>query len=236
MYTEGLKIDCVSDTHNRHKKIILPGGDILLCAGDVSGRGQSGEIIPFLDWFADQDYSHLIMIPGNHDFGFEKEPGRYAQECKDRKITLLNDSGCEVEGIKVWGSPIQPWFHNWAFNRFRGDNIKKHWDMIPDDTELLITHGPPHMILDDTQPHSPYRNNVGCEELAKRILQTKVKLHVFGHIHEGAGYRYIDGRTYVNAASLDGMYSYNPPGYVRVVKDIIGDYFVEDTRYETVKT
>lgn len=229
MYAEGLKIDCISDTHNKHKKIILPGGDILIHAGDMSGRGQSGEILPFLDWYADQDYSHLILIPGNHDFGFEKEPARYAQECKDRKIILLNDSAHEIDGIKIWGSPIQPWFHNWAFNRGRGSDIKRHWDMIPEDTEILITHGPPRGILDDVRPMSVYRDNVGCEELDKRIQQTKVKLHVFGHIHESAGYRYLEGRTYVNASSLDGMYMYNAPGYKRVIKDIAGDYFVEET-------
>jgi Icc-related predicted phosphoesterase len=192
-----------------------------------TSRDSSGEILPFLDWFAEQDYSHLVMIAGNHDFGFEKEPGRYVQECKDRNIILLNDSGYDMGGIKVHGSPIQPWFHSWAYNRHRGADIKRHWDMIPEDTEILITHGPPHMILDDVRPGSVYRDNVGCEELAKRILQTKVKLHVFGHIHESAGYKYLDGRTYVNASSLDGMYMYVERGYKRIVKQG-DDYFVEN--------
>jgi len=231
MELQGLKIDAISDTHNKHKKLKLPGGDILIHSGDVSGRGQSGEILPFLDWYADQDYSTMILVPGNHDFGFEKEPERYAKECADRKIILLNDSGCTVEDIKIWGSAVQPWFHDWAFNRQRGADIKVHWDMIPEDTELLITHGPPHMILDDANGRG-YSNHVGCEELYKRILQTKVKLHIFGHIHEGAGYKYLAGRTYVNASSLDGTYMPINPGYTHVIKQE-SEYFVEEVKQET---
>lgn len=234
MYLEGLKIDCISDTHTKHKKIKLPGGDILIHSGDFSSHGAMSETVEFLDWFADQDYSHLVLIAGNHDFIAEKDPEWMAEQCKKRNITYLNDSGCEIEGIKIWGSPVQPWFHNWAFNRARTEKevtsrhgwIKKHWDMIPEDTEILITHGPPHMIRDDANARG-YSNHVGCEELYKRIIQTKVKLHVFGHIHEGAGYKYLEGRTYVNASSLDGMYMFEGPGYVHVIKDIAGDYFVE---------
>jgi Icc-related predicted phosphoesterase len=227
-----LKIDCISDTHNKHKKIILPGGDILIHSGDVSGRGESGEILPFLNWYADQDYSHLILVPGNHDFGFERNPELWAKCCEERGITLLNDSGVTIEGIKFWGSPIQPWFYSWAFNRARTQAeatskhpwIKPHWDLIPMDTEVLITHGPPHGILDMV----PRGEMVGCEELYKKIVQTSIKLHVFGHIHEGSGHKYLHGRTYVNASSLDGMYMFEKPGYKRVIKDIAGDYLVEN--------
>lgn len=222
-----ITIDCISDTHNKHKKLELPGGDVLIHSGDMTGRGQSGEIIPFLNWFSHQDYAHLILIPGNHDFGFEKNPELYAASCKERRIILLNESGYEFDGIKVWGSPITPWFHNWAFNRERGPEIREHWDLIPEDTEILVTHGPPHMILDDANARG-YDNHVGCEDLSNRIAQTKVKLHVFGHIHEGAGIKYQDGRTYVNASSLDGMYQPLKPGYIRIIKEN-GEYLHEDT-------
>lgn len=226
MYLEGLKIDCISDTHTKHGKIQLPGGDILIHSGDFSSHGAMSETVAFLDWFADQDYSHLVLIAGNHDFIAEKQPGWMEEECKKRNITYLNDSGCEIEGIKFWGSPVQPWFFDWAFNRARGAAIKKHWDLIPEDTEVLITHGPPHMIRDGVPRRGGSYEHVGCEDLYSRILNTKVKLHVFGHIHEGAGYTYKDGRTYVNASSLDGMYMFQGPGYVRVIKQE-GDYLIE---------
>jgi Icc-related predicted phosphoesterase len=227
MYLEGMKIDTISDTHGKHKKIILPGGDILICSGDISGSGELGEVLAFLNWFADQDYRYLVMIAGNHDFIFQENPELMAEECKKRNIIYLNDSGVEIEGIKFWGSPIQPWFHDWAFNRGRGPEIKKHWDLIPEDTEVLITHGPPYLILDGVPRAGGWEENVGCQDLYDRIIQTKIKLHVFGHIHEGAGYRYFEGRTYVNASSLDGMYMFETPGYRRVVRDIAGEYFVE---------
>lgn len=216
---EPLLIDCISDTHNQHARIQLPGGDILIHSGDCSGRGTTAEIIRFLEWFQDQDYSHLILIPGNHDWAFEKDSVFMADECKRRGITLLNDSGVTIEGIKIWGSPVQPWFYDWAFNRHRGAEIKKHWDLIPSDTEILVTHGPPHMILDAVPEHGGSYRYVGCEELYLKILQTSVKLHVFGHIHEGAGVKYDDGRTYVNASSLDGRYVFRGKGYIRVIKE-----------------
>lgn len=231
MYLDGLKIDCISDTHTKHGKIKLPGGDILIHSGDCSSHGELREVLAFLDWFSDQDYSHLILIAGNHDFIFEKQPSLMAEECKKRGIIYLNDSGVEIEGIKIWGSPVQPWFYDWAFNRGRGAEIKKHWDLIPNDTDILVTHGPPYMILDGVPQRGGWYENVGCVDLYAKILETKVKLHVFGHIHEGAGHKYIDGRTYVNASSLDGMYMFEGPGYIRVVKQE-NEYLVEEEKQE----
>lgn len=230
MKHEKLIIDLLSDTHNRHERCETQGGDILIHAGDFSGRGSYEEVIEFLDWFADQDYSHLVMIAGNHDFAFEKDPTRMAKECKDRRIHLLNDSGIILKdmvgtyNIKVWGSPVQPWFHDWAFNRRRGDDIKKHWDLIPNDTEILITHGPPAGILDMTtyangDPNIP----VGCQDLADKLAKTQVKLHVFGHIHEARGVVYSGPRTYVNAAFLDRMYYPQAKRPIRAVREVVQD-------------
>lgn len=221
MSDKELKIDVISDTHTQHGKIELPGGDILIHAGDISYRGTIQEIYPFLEWFAAQPYKHLVLVPGNHDWGFEKAFGVFADECKRKNITLLSDSGIEVEGVKIWGSPIQPEFCNWAFNRQRGEEIRRHWDLIPEDTEILVTHGPPMGILDKTF----HNEEVGCLDLYHRIIQTKMKLHVFGHIHEAFGHRYIDGRTYINASSVDGRYIFRKPGYTHVVKSE-GYYFV----------
>lgn len=200
-------VDLLSDTHNRHNVCKCDGGDILIHAGDVSGRGNIDEINEFLDWFADQDYRHLILVPGNHDFAFEEVPNQMATECKSRGIILLNDSGVICDGIKIWGSPVQPWFHDWAFNRQRGPAIKKHWDLIPEDTEILITHGPPGGILDMTTGiMGEPRGGVGCDDLSDKIAKTKVRLHVFGHIHEARGITYQKEVTYVNASFLDRMY------------------------------
>ena len=222
MEPQGLKIDLLSDTHCQESKIVTKGGDILIHAGDISYRGTIQEIYPFLEWFAAQNYKHKILVPGNHDRGFEKAYGVFEDECKRKGITLLNDSGIEVEGIKVWGSPIQPEFCSWAFNRERGEQIKKHWDLIPEDTELLITHGPPKDMGDETTR----RERVGCEDLWNKILKTQVKLHVFGHIHEGRGYNYWNNRLFVNASAVDSKYRIVTGKPIRVVKGVDGIYLM----------
>ncbi len=219
-----LTIHAISDTHNQHKKFIMPGGDVAIHAGDATGRGHSGEILPFLDWYAKQDYSHLVLIAGNHDWGFAKDSARYEQECKDRGIILLNDSGCEIEGIKVWGSPVQPWFHNWAYNKFRGDDIKKTWDLVPESTEILITHGPAYGILDYIPDQQA---NVGCQDLLNRILETQVKLHICGHIHCAKGILRAHDKLWANVSALDDDYKPVKGNPTKIIRSEDGQYSIE---------
>lgn len=228
---EGLQIHAISDTHNKHKHFTLPGGDILIHSGDACSRGDVAEMMAFLEWFGDQDYSHLIYIPGNHDWLAERNPELVRDTCKRLGITLLIDEGVEIEGIKIWGSPVQPWFYDWAFNRQRGEDIKRHWDMIPADTEILITHGPPYQILDFVPERWGGFREVGCADLRAHIDQSKIKLHIFGHIHYAAGYRYLDGRTFVNAAALSESYMPTRGHPIIIVKQL-DDYFVENRHTE----
>ena len=209
------KITFISDTHTKHDKVngFLPGGDILIHAGDLTGRGYLYEIDDFLKWFDKIDnYDTKIFIAGNHDFGFEDNPNQIKSLLTEYKTVdylqddlLLVGKGDYEDMVKVWGTPWQPEFHNWAFNLPRGDKLKEKWDMIPVDTDILITHGPPFGKLD----YVPYDNvNVGCEELMKRVQEIKPKIHVFGHIHEGFGYVF-DGTThFINAAVLNGRYEF----------------------------
>jgi Icc-related predicted phosphoesterase len=196
------RFDLLSDTHNKHASYKLPGGDFLLHSGDALSRGSYEEAVDFLDWYGDQDYAYRIFVPGNHDWVFEKNPELMAEECKKRGIILLNDSGIEIDGIKFWGSPVQPWFYDWAFNRQRGHEIRKHWDLIPTNTDVLITHGPPKGILD----LAPRGGNVGCLDLLLALNKTDVKLHVFGHIHASRGHMNVGDKLFVNAASLNERY------------------------------
>lgn len=156
-----MKIVAISDTHGKHKKLSLPPADCIIHAGDVTAGGSTDQALEFINWFQGLDYQYKIFIAGNHDRFFERtadiDPG---------SAYYLNDSGVEIEGIKFWGSPIQPVFNNWAFNKKRGQEIKKHWDLIPDDTDVLITHGPPYGYLDI----GPAGNHLGCEELLKRVM------------------------------------------------------------------
>ncbi len=213
-----MKIDCISDTHAQHRKLKMPGGDVLIHSGDCCGAGELEDALEFLEWFKEQNYAHRILVAGNHDCIFELIPELMEEECKKRGIILLNDSGCEIEGVKVWGSPVQPWFCDWAFNRRRGPDIQRHWNLIPKETEILITHGPPHKVRDGVSNSDGSIEHVGCKDLYQKIIQTQVKLHVFGHVHGGRGYAYLDGRTYINASSLDEEYEFQAPGYVRLSK------------------
>lgn len=197
-----MKIVAISDTHGQHAGLKLPPGDILIHAGDVSSRGKPHEIQDFVNWFAQQDYEHKIFIAGNHDFFFEQAPQHEIDLYLRPEFTYLNDSGITIDGIKIWGSPVQPWFYDWAFNRQRGADIDKHWQLIPKDTDVLISHGPPHGILDRTDGGEL----VGCEMLLKKIEEVKPRFSIFGHIHEAYGMVEKGETTFVNASVLNLQY------------------------------
>lgn len=202
-----MEITFISDTHGLHDQMTddLPGGPILIHAGDVTGRGTMTEINRFLDWFTGLPYTHKIFIAGNHDFGFEVVRHNTEEGIRiPDNVIYLQDDFVVVEGIKIYGTPWQPRFFDWAFNLNRGEQLAEKWKMIPDDTDILVTHGPPFGILDRTKEGL----NVGCDDLFNRILDVKPKIHVFGHIHEGYGMNNIDGTTYINASMLNRNYSY----------------------------
>jgi Icc-related predicted phosphoesterase len=197
-----LKFVTISDTHGQHSKLVLPAGDVLIHAGDISGRGNEVEVIDFLNWFATQNFEHKILIAGNHDFYFEREAAQQIKKIIPKEVIYLNDGSTTINQVKIWGSPITPWFYNWAFNRHRGDAIKKHWDLIPHDTGILITHGPVHGILDATNRG----DRAGCEDLLNRVNEIKPKVHICGHIHEGYGTMEKAGITFINASVLNDRY------------------------------
>lgn len=214
-----MEVTFISDTHwivsdeNQKQDLtaLLPGGPILVHAGDVSGRGSEREIRVFLEWFSRLPYMHKILIAGNHDFFFETASRERVEEvlAEYPGITYLNDSGATIEGIKFWGSPVTPYFHNWAFNRFHKE-IEEHWALIPNDIDVLITHGPPYGILDEVYHH---KQNVGCPSLKKKIKEIKPQVHVFGHIHEAMGVHEEDGTSFINASVVDlryKLYGTNP--------------------------
>ena len=204
-------ITCISDTHNKHHEIplkYLQGGDCIIHSGDISSRGTKFEIEGFLDWFDELPYTHKILIAGNHDFYFEQSPEYAIEEMLSQypSITYLNDNGVEIDGIKFWGSPVQPYFGGWAFNRV-GVEICNHWDLIPLDIDVLITHGgPKHLGSLNVTTRS--REDVGCPYLYEKISELKqLKLFVQGHIHEGRGsYTFADKQLFINASLVNLQY------------------------------
>lgn len=130
----------ISDTHSRHSNLIIEDCDFLLHAGDFSHKGSFQETMAFLEWFERQPAKHKILTCGNHDFIGETSAQWLKDECDSREIWYLNDDHKIIDGLSIYGSPISPTFGKWAFNRDRGLPIKKHWDLIPEGLDVLITH------------------------------------------------------------------------------------------------
>ena len=210
-------ITFISDTHTKHRycEDDLPGGDLLIHAGDVLNSGyDENDVWEFLDWFDKQEkYKEHVFIAGNHDRFFENKPDEtknilreypYITYLQDNSFTYVSEEGNEP--CKIYGSPWQPEFYNWAFNLPRnGEELQNKWNNIPEDIDILISHGPPWGHLDVT----PYGNlNVGCELLRVRLDELKPKIHVFGHVHSGYGYKFHEGTHFINASVLNERYDY----------------------------
>nr|CAI5832276.1 unnamed protein product [Callosobruchus analis] len=214
---------CMSDTHSLIRNIMfdIPDGDVFIHAGDFTKCGQKEEVIQFDKWLDSLPHKHKIVIAGNHELSFDQKFSEYfkklmtARQEKGEAVntqnirqyltncTYLEDSGIELYGIKIYGSPWQPEYNNWAFNLKRGAECLSKWNKIPDDTEILITHTPPlgHGDLACSGVRA------GCVELLNTVQKrVKPKYHVFGHIHEGYGVT-SDGRIiYINASTCDINY------------------------------
>jgi Icc-related predicted phosphoesterase len=212
-----MKLLLISDTHGLHENItkdlnkLIEPDTIIIHAGDISNTGKSNEITSFLNWFSNLECKHKIFIAGNHDFGFEPTISAFPpiypdipQEFKDKGVIYLMDQMVEVEGLKIYGTPWQPRFHDWAFNVNRGEELAKKWEPIPEGLDILISHGPPYSILDCTREGL----HVGCEDLYIKIINVLPKMVVFGHIHEGYGYRSTNNISFFNASVLNRNYNY----------------------------
>lgn len=196
-----MKICVISDTHNKHKKLILPDADVIIHCGDISSMGHEHEIKNFVKWYSSlNQYKYKIMIAGNHDCLFENT-GSLAKSLIPHNIIYLEDSGTIINGISFYGTPVQKPFGNWAFNRPE-EKLEKHWEAIPYNTDILITHSPPYMVMDFV----PWDNrHEGSPSLYLEVVnRIKPKYHCFGHIHEGYGIKIIDDITFINASNLNG--------------------------------
>ena len=195
-----MRVVSISDTHCRHEWVTLPAGDLLVHAGDITNTGSLEEVEAFLAWFGAQPHATKIFCAGNHDFLFEQLPVE-SRWVVPPGVTYLQDEAVMVNGLKVWGSP---WVHGdgRAFTRPRGPALAEKWSLIPSDTNLLITHMPPHRMLDKVpDTYDRAGGNIGCQDLAEAVNRIRPRLHIFGHAHSGHGSVECGGITFVNAAS-----------------------------------
>ena len=211
------KIVAITDTHCQHEALdgLLPDGDVIIHAGDATYRGTYNEVIPFLEWYGNLPYAYKIFVAGNHDWLFEKERALARLFCRENDIIYLEDEAItlKVKGkrkIRIYGTPHVPVFFNWAFNREEQD-LYDIYTMVPENLDILITHGPPYGVLDEVNEDFKTRY-CGCYQLRDAVADKKPKFHVFGHIHEGYGTKRLADTTFINACTCDRNYKpVNPP-------------------------
>ena len=188
-----MRITCISDTHELHRDLWLPGGDLLIHAGDITFFSSRESVLEdFNDWLGAQPYRYKVVIPGNHDSLLELPEHQ-------RKITnahLLVDRGILLGGLKLWGSPVTT-HADVAFGMPDPNERTGLWSRIPNELDVLITHGPPYRVL-DSAPGELHHG--GCPQLRAAVIVKRPRLHVFGHVHAAYGTRPSTNTMFINAA------------------------------------
>ena len=208
-----IKIVCISDCHG-NLSFEVPEADLLLVAGDMEpARHEATMSINmqsvwlannFSSWLAEQPIKECVYIAGNHSWIWEYFPSLVPDMSEN--FHYLGDSGINLFGKKIYGTPWQPPFNNWAFNK-ETDKLKMHWDNIPEDVDILVTHCPPFGILDETQHPNYSKKRIGDKNLFKRIKEVKPFVSVFGHNHGQNGLIELDGIKFINCSMVDEEYN-----------------------------
>lgn len=195
-----MKIVALSDTHGCYENLSVPDGDVLVHTGDACFNGTNRyQFENFMKWMSNQNFRHKIYVPGNHDGVIEHDIDTARKQFKKYGISLLVDEKIEIDGKTFYGSPWTPTFLDWYFMKDRGEDIEKVWNLVPDNIDVLLTHGPPYGVLDRVLEGS----HQGCEQLLNKVNEVKPKLHIFGHIHEGRGFVEKNGIHFYNVSVID---------------------------------
>jgi len=213
----------ISDTHNQHRQLTLPDGDVLIHCGDFTGTGTARQVEDFVDWFVARPHPHKVLIAGNHDVTlhasfYERHWRRFHRAREDAAairarldaharagaLHYLLDREVTAAGLRIYGAPWQPEFCGWAFNLPRGAESARVWAAVPAGLDVLVTHGPPLGALDRVSNGE----RVGCADLAREVFgRARPRVHAFGHIHESHGALDVQGVRCVNASSCDLSYA-----------------------------
>jgi Icc-related predicted phosphoesterase len=197
-----MKVLALSDTHEKehlllNDPIYLDYYDLVLVGGDVTGDGCLFKYEQFLKWLNTICATHKIIIAGNHDFQFYLPSKRKEalELTKQYNCIYLEDQLIEIDGKRIYGFPWTPVFFNWAFMLERkGEQMQRNVNFIPENLDILLTHGPCYSILDSNKAG----HLCGCETLKERVELIKPKYHLFGHIHS---YNKEVPREYITAST-----------------------------------
>ena len=190
-----MRIVAIADTHGFTNDLTVPDGDVFVHAGDLCRSGDLGELRDAAAWIAALPHRRKIVVAGNHDWAFVRCP----DDARALFDIYLEDSGVTLDGVRFWGSPWQPAFHDWAFNLPRGAPLAAKWANIPSALDVLITHGPPAGIGDRT----PVAGRTGCADLRRRVAEVRPRLHLFGHIHQDGGVWHEHGTVFANVTTWE---------------------------------
>jgi len=219
-----MKLVIISDTHSFHRKINVPDGDILIHCGDITNRGELSIMKDFSNWLKELPHKNKIVVFGNHEVGMSKGPKRLdaVGMITEADAYYLENSEIIIDGVKFYGSPATPRFYDWEWNYNRGKDIAREWAKIPNDVDVLITHGQSYGILDlvqNTLSNAGRDLHQGCEDLAAKIAELKqLKLYCGGHLHtDGGKSENVNGVIYVNASiCTEQYYPINKPVVVEI--------------------
>ena len=203
-----MRVTAISDLHGDRPK--LKGGDLLIIGGDLTARDRLSEYIECRVWLCQQDYKKIVVIAGNHDMCIENGVFEWPDGWKEEEFVYLCDSGTEYQGLKIWGTPWTQWFQGvnpdcTGFMLRSEFQLKDKFDLIPEDTDILVTHGPCYQRLDKTL----YGDHAGSRALRDRVDHLggkKLRYHFHGHIHEAHGEHEEGGLKTYNVARMDRSY------------------------------
>jgi len=202
-----MKILHISDTHGFHAQIPedrFQGVDIVIHSGDCSNYMDpyinEPEVRSFIDWYKTVPVAHKIYVAGNHDTSVEHRLVR-VKDFEDAGIIYLEDNHVTIDGVVFYGSPYTPRYGDWAFMRKR-EKMHDIWQQIPENTDVLIVHGPPKGVRDLSFDRENNLEFCGCQSLMKRCWQLKdtLKLVCFGHIHNMSGVETNQGTSQYDRA------------------------------------
>ncbi|CAN5924884.1 hypothetical protein BH11MYX4_BH11MYX4_48900 [soil metagenome] len=199
--SKGLRIVAMADTHLFHEGLVVPDGDILIHAGDLLQHGSLGELARAADFLRALPHPIKIVVAGNHEVCLERSPAEARALLEG--LVYLEDSQAVVHGLVFYGAPWQPKFRIWAFGATRGAELASKWARIPDQVDVLVTHGPPHGFGDRVVWKDQQRR-VGCADLLARVREVKPRLHLFGHIPQDPGQWTEGPTTFVNVTTSEG--------------------------------
>lgn len=196
-----MRVVCLSDTHGDFEKVTVPDGDLLIHCGDATNVGSTRETKDFLLWFVSHPHKYKVFIAGNHDMFWDSDDDRSFKFGEN--MTYLQNKSLEIEGLKLYGTPVIPLLARWAFEEPPSER-QKIFAQIPYDLDILISHVPPMGILDWNQI---YEIEYGCPFMRSEVEKKKPKFHVFGHIHEQGGRRLTTEHTeFINCSVMDEAY------------------------------